>query len=236
MGISLGGMDEGSYIEPREYAALTRAYKLKADPLVKLITRVNSLKEIDPGEMTGFTGMKQSFASTLRAFGGTKEEGGILNKWADAWLDNEDLSAKDEFSLQGRYILAQIAPIFLNESGKTISDSDRARVAELLGFSIERYRNDKGEITGFKILDVNDQLLKNPDYIRKSIDQVNSILSEKLNGIKNDYIMHSQRFGTSEGFTPLLLGQEGMTPEQLLDKDKVLKVKDILAARKKKKP
>jgi len=242
VGKKLGNLPEGSYIEPREFAALTRGYKLKADPLVKLITRVNSLKEIDPKDMTGFTGMKQSFASTLRAFGGSKEEGGVLSKWADAWLNNADSSAKDKFSLQGRYILAQIAPIFLNESGKTISDSDRARVAELLGFSIERYRNDKGEITGFKILDVNDQLLKNPDYIRKSIDQVNSILTEKLNGIKNEYIMHSQRFGTSKGFAPsksLLadkLGQKGMTPEELLDKNKVLKVKQILAARKKKKP
>jgi hypothetical protein len=242
VGKKLGGKEEGSFIEPREFAALTRGYKLKADPLVKLITRVNSLKEIDPKKMTGFTGMKQSFASTLRAFGGSKEEGGVLSKWANAWLDNEDLSAKDEFSLQGRYILAQIAPIFLNESGKTISDSDRARVAELLGFSIERFRNDQNEITGFKILGVNEQLLKNPDYVRRSINQVNSILTEKLNGIKNEYIMHSERFGTSKGFSPsksLLankLGKEGITPEQLLDQDKVLKVKQILAARKKKKP
>ena len=201
-GIKYGGIESGMFLEPREAKALARGFKDKIAPLLDLSQRVNSLHEIDPSKLVGFKGVQGRLAAGLKAFG-MAEEGGYAKQFVDAiyGLDEKGnqkkVSAEDEFGIKGRYILAQLAPMFLNESGKTISDADRSRVARLLGFSVEEKRDEKGNITSMTITGFNKERFNDPDAVTSSIEQVEDLLQKKMDDMTNRYETTRDRFGTS---------------------------------------
>ena len=67
----------------------------------------------------------------------------------------------------------QLAPVLLQESGKTISDNDRTRVAQALGFNIDPAGNivfDNGIVNAFKT----------EEEARESLVEVQRVLLEML--------------------------------------------------------
>ena len=167
------------------------------------------------------------------------EKGGYAKQFVDAvyGLDEKgnqkEISAEDEFGVKGRYILAQLAPMFLNESGKTISDADRSRVARLLGFSVEEKRDEKGNITSMTITGFNKERFNNPATVTSAIEQVEDLLQKKMDDMTNRYETTRDRFGTSRSV------MEGGEKKYTMEKDPnkktlapILDVRSLLAGKK----
>jgi hypothetical protein len=89
-------------------------------------------------------------------------------------LDPKSLSGASEFDVMQRMMAAKFAPLLLGESGKTISDQDRARVAALLGINL-----DTGEtFPGF---------FNNSRQVEKALREVRGILLQNNAALDNEY-------------------------------------------------
>jgi len=89
-------------------------------------------------------------------------------------LDPKSLSGATQFDVMQRMMAAKFAPLLLGESGKTISDQDRQRVAALLGINL-----DTGEaLPGF---------FQNPRQVEKALREVKGILLQNNAALDNEY-------------------------------------------------
>jgi hypothetical protein len=175
---------------------LYSAYKSYQDPLIVLYSRFDTLKQYvnadgslsDDGKskVTGYNVIKERIGDKLKGmgFGWSKNLGTAL-------LGGKKQSTISKFEAEARIVLAQIAPLYLGESGRTISDADRIRVALALGFKVDQdlagQANPILKITGF-----DDAFFTNPDAIvnalnvtqgivKKYIDQGNGEMAGYLN-------------------------------------------------------
>ena len=109
-------------------------------------------------------------------------------------LGGKDLSDVNKFETRGRILLARMAPIILGESGKTISDADRIRVARSLGFEVDVIKVD-GKDTFGGITGVNNNIFKNPESISAAIQQTATIISDSLENMHSIYQRETQGIG-----------------------------------------
>ena len=116
--------------------------------------------------------------------------GGVLNRTrdslkgipgAEAFLGKE-LTAATEYDQVLRVLAAQLAPELLGESGRTISDGDRARVAEMLGFAVTN--NGDGTFTIGKFVN---RGFKSDRELRNQIKMVRDLIESKAKKIDNEY-------------------------------------------------
>jgi len=173
-----------STVDNSELLHVQGAYERATKDHKELFTELDALREIALSEgMTGPARLKQQFAKAVRGWS-TAEEGTMLRHIADNILGGEDkIATYDAFYAKARLILAKIAPILLGESGKTISDTDRERVARALGINIERRSNQDGTITWVLGDNPFQNLVLDPAAISNAITETQRALSRNLEGI-----------------------------------------------------
>ena len=97
-------------------------------------------------------------------------------------LDKNNLSAASEFDVIQRTLAAQLAPLLLGESGRTISDADRMRVAQILGVA---YENVEG--VGLSITGLTATTFVNKNQLKRAIEEVNAVLLKNRRQVDGEF-------------------------------------------------
>lgn len=103
-------------------------------------------------------------------------------------IDYDTLSDANQFEVIQRSLALQLAPVLLQESGKTISDNDRTRVAQALGFNIDPAGNivfDNGIVNAFKT----------EEEARRSLMEVQRVLRRNATKLHSEYGKAAKLFG-----------------------------------------
>lgn len=121
-----------SFVTENEFEAVTQGYVNSLEKFRALDKGIQEAIDIaDEGRVSGPEGffdrvvdasIAATPASVLERFGINKGE--------------HLLSSANKFTRQHAVLSMQLAPLILGEAGKTISDADRVRVAQALGFSV----------------------------------------------------------------------------------------------------
>ena len=159
-----------------DYIKIAGTYKTIYDKLSELHDISTKTKEFD--RLTGFQSVTGSIGDMARAIGTKVPAGETLAKYI---LGDAKLSARATFENKGRLVLAKITPLILGESGKTISDADRIRVARALGYEIDVV-NGKEEVG--KLLK---NILVNPEAITHALSEVSSVIRKSYLDIHSTY-------------------------------------------------
>lgn len=96
--------------------------------------------------------------------------------------ENLELSGAQRFDVIQRTLAAQLAPMLLGESGRTISDGDRRRVAELLGIVIE----DKDGL-GLNIRGLTSGAFRSEAELKAAIGEVQNILQRNRQDVETEF-------------------------------------------------
>ena len=94
-------------------------------------------------------------------------------------LEGGAVTPQQEYDALMRGIAAQFTPIILGESGRTISDGDRQRVAEILGFAVDRTAGTIGQYTG--------TAFTSKGQLQAALNEVEGILGGHYSQIDNVY-------------------------------------------------
>jgi hypothetical protein len=100
-------------------------------------------------------------------------------------LGINDLSGASEFDVIQRVLAAQMAPMLLGESGRTISDGDRARVASILGIA---YENTEGTVGG-SVGGITRVAFTNEKQLAEALRRVQEILGRNHQSVQDEYFM-----------------------------------------------
>lgn len=103
-------------------------------------------------------------------------------------IDYDTLSDANQFEVIQRSLALQLAPVLLQESGKTISDNDRSRVAQALGFNLDPNGNivfDNGIVNAFKT----------EEEARRSLMEVQRVLRRNATKLHSEYGKAAKLFG-----------------------------------------
>ena len=153
-----------------EYQRISGIYRNIYDELGKLYELTNKVQGkaslVGPGTVFGKIG---DMASAFTGFPGAAQLA------AYALGKDGELSPGTAFENKGRLTLAKITPMILGESGKTISDADRIRVAKALGYRIDT-------VDGVQVIG---ELTRN---IFTSKAQIQNALNEVSFVIRNSYL------------------------------------------------
>lgn len=152
-----------------------------SDRLLELSAEAENLLTME--DVAGFEG------SASRAL--SRAAAALPSSVADALgidKDNPQASAAQRFDVIQRTLAAQLAPMLLGESGRTISDGDRARVARLLGIVSE----DK-EGLGLNIKDLVSGSFRSEAELLEAIREVNVILQQNRREVESEFEMLASR-------------------------------------------
>ena len=185
-------------MQPGMWKKLYSAYRTYQDPLLVLYGRFDTLKQyVNPdgslsedgkSKVTGYNVIKERIGDKLTGmgFGWSKNLGKAL-------LGGKDQSTMSKFEAEARIVLAQIAPLYLGESGRTISDADRIRVALALGFKVDQdlagQTNPILKITGF-----DDTFFTNPNAIENALNKTQSIVRKYIDQGNNEMAGYLNQF------------------------------------------
>jgi hypothetical protein len=167
--------------------AVVDAYGRKMEERGRIEGNLNRAMELlrdNPEKIAGLGGTASRFVSEIGSAIGLTSA-----------VDMDSLTPAQEYDAIMTQLAAELAPIILGESGRTISDGDRARVAQALGFAVDESSIDKKpgiKITGFSAL------TKQPEKLLKSLEMVSGRLSEAY-GASDDFMRQ---------YFPDYLGQE----------------------------
>lgn len=147
----------------------------ESDRLLGLSAEAESLLETD--DIAGFEGSASRFLSRAAS--------AIPDPIASAiGIDKENLqvSGAQRFDVIQRTLAAQLAPMLLGESGRTISDGDRRRVAELLGVVTD----DKDGL-GLNITGLTAGAFRSEAELREAIREVQGILQRNRQEVESEF-------------------------------------------------
>jgi hypothetical protein len=173
--INLGSVADENDVQrfTGEYQRLAGGYKNIYDELQKLYQLTDKAK--GKASLVGPGSIMSKVGDAAQAFAEDGVPGAaLLRDYALGISSN--ISPQTAFEAQGRLTLAKITPMILGESGKTISDADRVRVARALGYQIDK------DINGDDVIGA---LTTN---IFTSEASVRKALSEVSNVIRNSYL------------------------------------------------
>ena len=136
---------------------------------------------LDRGQALGSAGLVGKIVDATKAV--------VPEKYGKALgIDYDTLSDANQFEVIQRSLALQLAPILLQESGKTISDADRARVAAALGFKVDQNNNivfDNGIVNAFKT----------NEEARRSLQEVQRVLRRNAENLHGEYSKAATLFG-----------------------------------------
>jgi len=150
------------------------AYAAKSGSVQKNLQQVDSaigLLDAEDGGVAGFAGVAGRLKDSLKGIPG-----------AETFL-GKDLSNATRYDQVLRVLAAQLAPELLGESGRTISDGDRARVAEMLGFAVST--NKDGTFTIGKFVG---RGFSSDEELKNQIMMVRDLIASKAKKIDDEYI------------------------------------------------
>jgi hypothetical protein len=150
-----------------------------SDNLLALTAK--SMALLDTGEVTGFEGAASRLATRAAA---ALPDGLAASLGIDP--ENQQVSAAQQFDVIQRVLAAQLAPMLLGESGRTISDADRQRVAQILGVAID----EKG---GLDTSNLAKSAFKSEAETRAAISEVQSILQRNRAAVESEFTMLAAR-------------------------------------------
>ena len=160
------------YIDDSEVLVLGKAYQQATLDVQGLKTIVDDIASFDQDSLTGYKSVLNKAATAasgvLNASPGLQKEINGYLKSANAGNIN-DISGIDT---KKRMLAAAIAPILLGESGKTISDQDRDRIALIIGLGTE-------DANGLRALG-GDKLFNQLATTPKKLEQVLVVLNDSL--------------------------------------------------------
>jgi len=192
---SLKGKAPGikGYIENPEVLVLGKAYGQAALDVQGLKDIVDEIADFDQNNLTGFKSVLNKAATAasgvLNASPGLKKEiNGYLKSVRAGQLN--DVSKADT---KKRMLAAAIAPILLGESGKTISDQDRDRVALIIGLGAENADGLRA-LGGDKLFN---QLANTPGKLEQTLDVLNESLKRRSKAINATMTAELTRHGRS---------------------------------------
>ena len=131
----------------------------------------------DSGEVTGSSGMINKITESVKGFVPQSLKEDIFGKDHDNYLNKAD-----RFQRLHGILSMQLAPILLGEGGKTISDNDRALVAQALGLQVKR--NNDGriiEITGF------DNAFTSEAKVKYALKEIGRVMGEAKSVVDNKF-------------------------------------------------
>jgi hypothetical protein len=144
--------------------AVIAAYQREMDERNRIegsLNRAQELLRTQPDKITGPGGTAARFFSEIgSAFG------------VDTGFERTPAQEYDTIMTQ---LAAELAPVILGESGRTISDGDRKRVAEALGFVVEPSSVD--DVAGIKITGLG-PLTAQPEKLLGALEMLSERLSE----------------------------------------------------------
>jgi hypothetical protein len=146
-----------------------------------LALTAESMALLDTGEVTGFEGAASRLATRAAA---ALPDGLAASLGIDP--ENQQVSAAQQFDVIQRVLAAQLAPMLLGESGRTISDADRQRVAQILGVAID----EKG---GLDTSNLGKAAFKSEAETRAAISEVQSILQRNRAAVESEFTMLAAR-------------------------------------------
>ena len=192
------GLATEDAMQPGMWKKLYSAYRTYQDPLMVLYGRFDTLKQYvnadgslsDDGKskVTGYRVIKERIGDKLKGMGFSWSK-----NLGTALLGGKKQSTISKFEAEARIVLAQIAPLYLGESGRTISDADRIRVALALGFKVDQdlagRANPILKITGF-----DDAFFTNPDAITNALNVTQGIVRRYINDGNNEMAGYLNQF------------------------------------------
>jgi hypothetical protein len=149
----------------------------ESDRLIGLSTEAENLLTME--DVAGFEGAASRLLSRSAA--------ALPNAVAAAIgidKDNLQVSGAQRFDVIQRVLAAQLAPMLLGESGRTISDGDRLRVAALLGITVE----DKDGL-GLNFKNVVGGAFRSEAELLEAIREVQGILNKNRQEVDQEFSM-----------------------------------------------
>lgn len=140
-----------------------------------------SMALLDTGEVTGFEGSASRLATRAAA---ALPAGLAASLGIDP--ENQQVSAAQRFDVIQRVLAAQLAPMLLGESGRTISDADRQRVSQILGVAID----EKG---GLDASNLGKAAFKSEAETRAAISEVQNILQRNRAAVESEFTVLAAR-------------------------------------------
>ena len=123
-------------INTSDLQAFMSEYYAVKQPTINLRNDVREILSTvldDPSKFVGKGLLLDQATDVVRGmFGG---DSGIV-KELESWGATESLGAAEQARVKSIIVLAKIAPLLLDESGKTISDADRKMIAGTLGLTM----------------------------------------------------------------------------------------------------
>tara|TARA_R100001086_G_scaffold243741_1_gene172784 strand:+ start:67 stop:2523 length:2457 start_codon:yes stop_codon:yes gene_type:complete len=191
-GALLEGSQVTNMININDLDAFYREYdrvRMPTKGLIKDIGVIQGLVLDNPKAFSGTGLVADQIADSLRALKGI----GVAQD-AVEWLEKtmgatKVLGAQQQAQTRALIVMAKIAPMLLDESGKTISDADRRMIAETLGLTVFE-REDKS----FSVkLDAT--MFRNPANIVLALNQTQVALAKRLNEVNAAGRAHLAQFG-----------------------------------------
>ena len=175
--------------------SLHRAYTKSAKNYGRMYESLEKLNQLaQTNKLVGTGSIAEQIGSSLKGLTGARFLKGFgVDKFADMLLEGKDVSVRDSFTAKGRLLLAKMAPIILGESGKTISDADRVRVARSLGFEVDSEIID-GEVVFKGITGFDGRILQNPKTVMVAIRETANLIRDRYELIHMTYQQEMDKF------------------------------------------
>jgi len=170
------GLKEGKKIKVVEDQGIDDGYYAKINPLIaqrQLLYEAMGLLGTEGNTVGGMAGVAATWRDAAR---------GLPKVLSDLVTDGE-LSKASQYDAKLRVLAAQLAPMLLGESGRTISDGDRERVAQLLGFANAKVNQNKVLTLG----DFANRGLTSDKKLLNDLEQVDIILKGYHDNIDSRY-------------------------------------------------
>jgi len=187
------GAQTTNMINTSELQGFMTEYYSVLQPTINLRNDVQDILEVvlqNPESFTGKGLLLNQSADILRGMFGKE---GAPVKWLEGLGADDILGPAEETRIRSIIVLAKLAPLLLDESGKTISDNDRRMIAGTLGLTM--IPNDPDDPNkGFKI-ELNAGIFRNPQAIVTAIRLTEQALNRRLNEVHDTAKTHLRTFG-----------------------------------------
>lgn len=174
----------------KEKLVLGKAYVQAANDVQGLKNIVDDIARFKQKDLTGYKSVLTKTATAVSGLTGSKDITDYLNRQLKA-VDAGKIGSTAAVDITKRLLAAQIAPMILGESGKTISDPDRQRVANIIGLGAE-------DLVGLRKMGADaifNAFLITPGALEKTLEVLNASLQRRSKAINDTMESELTRFG-----------------------------------------
>ena len=209
---SFGAVEAGAksqnMINASDYKSFVSAYQTTRMPTINLLNDINEIGDIVTNaglDIQGFGNALAQAKDIAKGVGGALGEGVVklisgYENYSEEQLKN--IAPSEQVKVRSIITLARLAPILLDESGKTISDADRRLIAGTLG--LNQVPVDPNDPTkGFRI-ELDASMFYDPQKMLLAISQTQQAIVNRLEDINMEAQVHLNQFGVPSDITEML--------------------------------